>query len=216
MATRHGRGEYLGKRALDLSAVIVTAPLWLPLLMLVAALIWLRLGRPIFFVQQRPGKGGRLFPLIKFRTMALAAPGEDTPLSDAQRLSPFGRRLRSTSLDELPELLNVLAGQMSLVGPRPLLAQYLPLYSARHQRRHDVPPGITGLAQISGRNAISWPDRFDLDVRYVEEASLTLDLKILVRTVLTVVRRDGISAAGEATMTPFTGYPPQANDEEHR
>lgn len=199
---------YRGKRALDLVLVVASAPVWLPVLGAVALLVRRRLGSPVLFRQRRPGLGGRSFELRKFRTMTDARDADGRLLPDAARLTPFGRWLRSTSLDELPELLNVLRGEMSLVGPRPLLEAYLPLYSERHRLRHAVPPGITGLAQVSGRNALSWPDRFDLDVRYAETNSLALDVTVLWRTLRAVVRREGVSAAGEATMTAFTGYAP--------
>lgn len=199
---------YHGKRFFDVIALSLSAPLWLPVLAIVALLVRVRLGRPILFRQMRPGRHGRPFELLKFRTMTDARATDGSLLPDERRLTPFGRWLRSTSLDELPELLNVLRGDMSLVGPRPLLLQYLPLYSEQHRRRHDVPPGLTGLAQVSGRNALTWPARFDLDVQYVERASLLLDLRILARTIGIVLRREGISAHGEATMAAFTGYEP--------
>ena len=198
--------EYRGKRVLDLVAVVAAAPLWVPALGLLAALVRARLGAPVFFRQSRPGRGGEPFTLVKFRTMTDARGPDGTLLPDATRLTPFGRWLRATSLDELPELLNVLRGDMSLVGPRPLLPQYLPRYSPRHRMRHAVRPGITGLAQVSGRNALSWSDKFDLDVEYVERCSPGLDAWVLWRTVRAVVLREGISAAGEATMPEFTGY----------
>jgi lipopolysaccharide/colanic/teichoic acid biosynthesis glycosyltransferase len=198
--------EYRGKRLLDLSLVLAAAPLWLPTLTVLAVLVRIRLGAPVLFTQTRPGRDGEPFTLIKLRTMTDQRAGDGTLLPDNQRLSSFGRFLRSTSLDELPELINVLRGEMSLVGPRPLLTHYLPRYSEAHRRRHDVRPGITGLAQVSGRNAISWSQKFDRDVEYVERCSLGLDLAILWRTVRAVVRREGISAQGEATMPEFTGY----------
>jgi lipopolysaccharide/colanic/teichoic acid biosynthesis glycosyltransferase len=198
--------EYRGKRLLDLSLVLAAAPLWLPTLTVLAVLVRIRLGAPVLFTQTRPGRDGEPFTLIKLRTMTDQRAGDGTLLPDDQRLSSFGRFLRSTSLDELPELINVLRGEMSLVGPRPLLTHYLPRYSEAHRRRHDVRPGITGLAQVSGRNAISWSQKFDRDVEYVERCSLGLDLAILWRTVRAVVRREGISAQGEATMPEFTGY----------
>jgi lipopolysaccharide/colanic/teichoic acid biosynthesis glycosyltransferase len=197
---------YPGKRALDLVLVLLSSPLWVPLLLFVALLVRIRLGSPVFFRQTRIGLGDREFALIKFRTMTDARNAAGELLPDAERLTPFGKWLRSTSLDELPELLNVLRGDMSLVGPRPLLAQYLPLYSTHHRRRHEVRPGITGLAQTSGRNALSWPRRFDLDVQYVEQASIPLDVRILVKTVRELATRRGINAPGEATMSYFTGY----------
>jgi lipopolysaccharide/colanic/teichoic acid biosynthesis glycosyltransferase len=191
---------------LDLAAVTLAAPVWVPALGVLAALVRLRLGAPVFFRQTRPGRDGAPFTLVKFRTMTDGRGPDGALLPDADRLTAFGRWLRATSLDELPELLNVVRGEMSLVGPRPLLPQYLARYSARHRRRHDVRPGITGLAQVSGRNALGWPAKFDLDVEYVERCSPRLDAWILWRTARAVLRREGISAAGEATMPEFTGY----------
>lgn len=193
------------KRGFDLFVVILFAPLWLPVLAVVALLVRLKLGSPVFFRQKRPGKDARIFEMIKFRTMTDARDGSGKLLPDAVRLTPFGQFLRSTSLDELPELLNVLRGEMSLVGPRPLLVQYLDRYSPRQARRHEVAPGITGLAQVKGRNALSWDEKFEWDVRYVEAQSLWLDLKILALTLKTVLFRTGISAAGDATMPEFRG-----------
>jgi lipopolysaccharide/colanic/teichoic acid biosynthesis glycosyltransferase len=177
-----------------------------PLLGVIAGLVRLKLGAPVFFVQERPGRSEHTFSLIKFRTMTSARNASGALLPDDQRLTSFGRALRSTSLDELPELWNVLRGDMSLVGPRPLLVRYLARYSERHRRRHEVRPGITGLAQISGRNAINWSEKLDLDVDYVERCSLALDIRILWRTLVSVIRREGISAEGAATMPEFTGY----------
>ena len=170
-----------------------------------ALLVRLKLGSPVLFHQVRPGLGGRPFEMVKFRTMTDARGPDGQPLPDAERLTAFGSFLRSSSLDELPELWNVLRGDMSLVGPRPLLERYLDRYTPEQARRHDVRPGITGLAQVSGRNALSWEDRFALDVWYVDHQSLRLDLKILARTVRKVAGRDGVSAAGHATMPEFTG-----------
>lgn len=164
-----------------------------------------KLGSPVLFTQVRPGLHGKPFRMVKFRTMTDARDASGALLPDAQRLTPFGRFLRASSLDELPELWNVLRGDMSLVGPRPLLMEYLPLYSPEQARRHEVRPGITGWAQINGRNAISWADKFALDVWYVDHRSLWLDIKILRLTVRKVLVRDGISAAGEATMPRFEG-----------
>ncbi|QDL39135.1 sugar transferase [Rhodoferax sediminis] len=164
-----------------------------------------KLGSPVFFRQIRPGLHGRPFRMVKFRTMTDACGPDGQLLPDADRLTAFGRFLRATSLDELPELWNVLRGDMSLVGPRPLLMEYLPLYSPEQARRHEVRPGITGWAQVNGRNALSWDDKFKLDVWYVDHRTLSLDVKILWRTVRKVLVRDGISAAGEATMPRFTG-----------
>ena len=197
--------SYSGKRAIDLILTLVTAPLWLPAMLLTAALVWTRLGRPVLFRQERPGLRGRGFELIKFRTMTDARGPSGQLLADAERLTPFGKWLRASSLDELPELINVLRGDMSLVGPRPLLMKYLPKFSPNHGRRHEVRPGITGLAQISGRNALSWDDRLDLVVEYVDSASPILDFKILLRTVGTVFLRRGITAEGAATMPEFEG-----------
>ncbi len=164
-----------------------------------------KLGSPVLFTQVRPGLHGKPFRMVKFRTMTDARDATGALLTDAQRLTPFGRFLRASSLDELPELWNVLRGEMSLVGPRPLLMEYLPLYSPEQARRHKVRPGITGWAQVNGRNAISWADKFALDVWYVDNHSLWLDLRILWLTVRKVVVRDGISAEGEATMPRFEG-----------
>ena len=193
------------KRGFDLFVVLLAAPFWLPLLALLALLVALRLGRPVLFAQARPGRGGKSFTLLKFRTMTDARGGDDQLLPDAERLTPFGRFLRSTSLDELPELINVLKGEMSLVGPRPLLPEYLPLYSPGQARRHEVLPGITGWAQVNGRNAVDWPERFALDVWYVDHHTLWLDLKIILLTIRTVLKREGITASGEATMSNFRG-----------
>jgi lipopolysaccharide/colanic/teichoic acid biosynthesis glycosyltransferase len=187
------------KRLLDLALTLPGLLLLSPVLLGVALAVRIKLGPGVFFRQTRPGLHGKPFNILKFRTM------EDGPGSDAERLTPFGRLLRGSSLDELPELFNVLAGDMSLVGPRPLLMQYLDRYTPEQARRHEVPPGITGWAQVNGRNALSWEEKFALDVWYVDNRSLALDLRILWRTVLAVVRREGISAAGEATMPEFMG-----------
>ncbi len=192
------------KRAGDLLVAAVLLIVTLPIQLVVAGLVLARLGRPVLFKQARPGRDGQVFNILKYRTMknpdhALGV------LADEDRLTPFGRRLRSTSLDELPALVNVLVGDMSLVGPRPLLVEYLELYSPAQARRHEVRPGVTGLAQVSGRNALTWEDRFALDIEYVENRSLWLDLRILVSTVSTVLKREGVSAQGSATMTPFKG-----------
>ena len=195
------------KRSFDLLIVLAAAPFWLPVLAVVALLVRLKLGAPVFFRQKRPGQGARIFEMIKFRTMTDARDPAGHLLPDAVRLTPFGKFLRSTSLDELPELLNVLRGDMSLVGPRPLLVHYLPRYSPRQARRHEVRPGITGWAQVKGRNALSWDEKFEWDVRYVESGSLGLDVKILLLTVKTVFVREGISAHGDATMPEFDPSP---------
>ena len=198
--------QYHGKRALDLALVLVATPLWVPLLLIIAAVVRLKLRAPVFFRQPRIGLGDREFMLLKFRSMTDERDASGGLLSDADRLTSFGKWLRSTSLDELPELVNVLRGDMSLVGPRPLLAQYLPLYSQHHRRRHEMRPGITGLAQVSGRNALTWPRRFDIDVQYIEQASFALDVSILAKTIRALVTRQGVTAPGEATMPYFTGY----------
>ena len=184
---------------------LVGVALFFPLFIIVAVLVLVRLGRPVFFYQVRPGKNSRPFEMVKFRTMLDARDSSGGLLSDSERLTKFGRFLRSTSLDELPELWNVLKGDMSLVGPRPLLVEYLPLYSERQSRRHEVRPGITGWAQVNGRNAISWDEKFELDVWYVDNQSIWLDVKILWLTVKKVIVRDGITAQGDVTMPIFRG-----------
>ena len=193
------------KRLLDLLFVFLVSVPAVPLLILTALMVRWRLGSPVLFRQLRPGKDGRPFQLVKFRSMIPPTDGSGRALTEAERLLPFGRFLRSTSLDELPELWNVLKGEMSLVGPRPLLMHYLPLYSPEQARRHDVPPGITGWAQINGRNAISWEEKFALDVWYVDNWSLAFDAKILLASLVSVISRRGISAEGAATMPEFTG-----------
>jgi lipopolysaccharide/colanic/teichoic acid biosynthesis glycosyltransferase len=197
------------KRFFDVFVTFVAFVLLLPLLFILGWGVLLLIGRPILFVQVRPGLHGEAFRMRKFRTMTNERDAMGQLLPDADRLTGFGQFLRSTSLDELPELLNVLKGDMSLVGPRPLLMDYLPLYSVRQARRHEVRPGITGWAQVNGRNALSWEEKFELDLWYVENRTLWLDIKILLLTVWQVVKRDGISQDGEATMSKFTG---SAND----
>lgn len=193
------------KRLFDFAfALLGLIALALPLLILIV-LVRRKLGSPVFFRQVRPGLDGKPFEMVKFRTMTDERSPDGQLQPDAVRLTAFGRFLRSTSLDELPELWNVLKGDMSLVGPRPLLMEYLPLYSPEQARRHEVRPGVTGWAQVNGRNAISWEEKFELDVWYVDHQSLWLDIKILWLTVKKVLVRDGISAAGEATMSKFTG-----------
>ena len=193
------------KRAMDIVLVILGLALLCPIVAIIALLVRIQLGRPVFFLQQRPGLHGRPFSMIKFRTMNNRCGPDGLLLPDGERLNSFGRMLRSSSLDELPEFWNVLAGDMSLVGPRPLLMEYLPRYSQRQARRHEVPPGVTGLAQVKGRNALSWEEKFELDVWYVEHRNLWLDVKILAVTALKILRREGISAAGEATNSKFIG-----------
>lgn len=200
-----------GKRGFDLVATVLTAPFWLPVLAVVATAVRCVLGSPVLFRQERTGQHGKPFTLYKFRSMSSQRDGAGRPLPDEQRLGTFGRLLRSSSLDELPELWNVLVGQMSLVGPRPLLPRYLPRYSREERRRHDVRPGVTGLAQVSGRNASTWRDRFAHDVAYVDRVSIGMDLWILLRTVGCVFSSRGVSAAGHATMPEFTGIPRAAD-----
>lgn len=192
-----------GKRLLDVTVAVSTLAALSPLLLVVAVLIRLKLGSPVLFKQSRPGLDGVPFTMYKFRTMRDQRPGENLP--DADRLTPFGQFLRKASLDEFPELINVLLGEMSLVGPRPLLMHYLPLYSKAQFRRHAVLPGVTGWAQVNGRNAISWKRKFELDLWYVDRVSPALDLRILALTALRVIRPHGVSAEGHATMPEFTG-----------
>lgn len=196
------------KRQFDLVLALLGLLILSSFLMVLMLLIRLKLGAPIFFTQTRPGKDGDPFRMVKFRSMTDARGADGELLPDAVRLTPFGRFLRTSSLDELPELWNVLKGDMSLVGPRPLLMEYLPLYTPEQARRHAVRPGITGWAQVNGRNALSWDDKFKLDVWYVDNQTLWLDIKILLLTVRKVKVREGISAVGEATMSKFTGGKP--------
>jgi sugar transferase EpsL len=193
------------KRMIDVAVAASVLVVGAPVIAATAVLIWADLGRPVLFRQDRVGLGGRVFRLFKFRTMTQAVDRDGRLLPDGERLTRIGRLIRAASLDELPQLINVLAGDMSLVGPRPLLVQYLARYSPEQARRHEVVPGITGLAQVEGRNSLSWPEKLALDVYYVDHASLELDLKILARTVAAVIKRDGISAAGAATMPEFQG-----------
>jgi len=194
-----------GKRLIDVGMTVIALALAWPVLLGLSMLVRITHGPPILFRQTRPGLHGRPFQLIKFRTMRSAFDAQGRPLPDAERLTRLGRWLRATSLDELPELWNVLRGDMSLVGPRPLLMEYLPLYSAEQARRHEVRPGITGWAQVNGRNSLSWEEKFELDVWYVEHQSLWLDIKIMAFTIRKVLLREGISAQGEDTMPRFTG-----------
>ncbi|MEU1972066.1 sugar transferase [Microbacterium sp. NPDC019599] len=192
------------KRAIDIGAASVLLVLTAPLQLVLAGLVAKNLGRPVIFRQPRPGKDGEVFTLLKFRTMLPVNKAKGW-VTDADRLTPFGRQLRSLSLDELPTLWNVLRGDMSLVGPRPLLVEYLPLYSPEQARRHEVRPGITGLAQVRGRNSLSWGTKFKYDVMYVERRSLRLDLRILMATARSVFRREGINLEGQATTSKFGG-----------
>lgn len=193
------------KRIFDFIIALIVVILFSPVLIFLCFKVKSKLGYPVFFKQRRPGKDGKPFEMIKFRTMLETLDDKGNRLSDAERMTRFGRMLRSTSLDELPELWNVLKGDMSLVGPRPLLMEYLPLYNEEQARRHEVKPGITGWAQVNGRNAISWEEKFKLDVWYVENQSLCLDVKILFLTLKKVFKREDVTEAGEATMSKFTG-----------
>jgi lipopolysaccharide/colanic/teichoic acid biosynthesis glycosyltransferase len=193
------------KRALDITASAVAMVLLSPVLLIIAIMVRLKLGRPVLFKQERPGLHGKPFTLVKFRTMKLVSADPTDGSTDKDRLDPFGAKLRSTSLDEVPELWNILRGDMSLVGPRPLLMHYLSLYSERQARRHEVRPGVTGWAQINGRNTTPWPERLEMDVWYVENRSFWLDLKILALTVPRALRRSGVTQEGQATVEYFTG-----------
>lgn len=193
------------KRLIDITASGAALAVLSPVLAITAYKVKKNLGSPVLFKQTRPGLHGKPFEMIKFRTMKDATDSDGNLLPDSERLTPFGQKLRSTSIDELPELWNVLKGDMSLVGPRPLLMEYLPLYNSEQTRRHNVRPGVTGYAQVNGRNAISWEQKFALDTWYVDNQSLWLDFKILAKTVEQVLIKDGISAEGEATMSKFTG-----------
>jgi lipopolysaccharide/colanic/teichoic acid biosynthesis glycosyltransferase len=202
---RQSGWRFLVKTAVDRAAGAVGLVVAAPVLLGAAAAVRVTMGSPVLFRQKRPGRGERTFEIVKFRTMREATDAAGNPLSDAERLTPVGRWLRGTSIDELPQLWNVARGDLSLVGPRPLLVRYLPRYSPEQRRRHEVMPGITGWAQINGRNAISWEEKFALDVWYVEHWSLALDARILLETVGRVLRRDGVSSDGHATMPEFQG-----------
>jgi lipopolysaccharide/colanic/teichoic acid biosynthesis glycosyltransferase len=199
------------KRALDVSVAIVALPLAAVPMAIIATLIRIRMGSPVMFRATRPGRHGVLFTLYKFRTMTEAMDERGKPLPDRDRVTPLGRFLRRTSLDELPQLMNVLRGEMSLVGPRPLLVEYLGRYTPEQARRHDVMPGITGLAQVSGRNAAVWDRKFERDVHYVDHVSFLLDVRILLRTVTKVLRREDVSPDGDVNVPPFTGPRPSVN-----
>jgi sugar transferase EpsL len=193
------------KYVIDWIIALVLLVLFFPVLCIISILVRIRLGKPVFFRQMRPGLHGKPFILLKFRTMTDAVDGAGELLPDAKRLTRFGRFLRSTSLDELPTLLNVLRGNMSLVGPRPLLMEYMDLYTPEQLHRHDVKPGITGWAQVHGRNALSWPEKFELDLWYVKNRTLLLDIKILCMTVIQVFKQSEVNQEGQATMEKFTG-----------
>lgn len=193
------------KRLFDIFVILIFLPLWLPIFIIIYILVFIKLGAPAFFYQNRPGKQGKIFSMLKFRSMTNSCDAKGNLLPDEIRLTKFGNFLRSSSLDELPELWNVIKGDMSLVGPRPLLIQYLQLYSVEQSRRHDVLPGITGWAQINGRNAITWDEKFKLDVWYVDNHNVWLDIKILCLTIKKVLIRDGVSAEGHYSMPIFEG-----------
>ena len=199
--------KYVIKRLLDIIISGVALILLSPILLIVAVLVRTKLGSPVIFHQKRPGKNEKIFTLYKFRTMTDERDEKGNLLPDEVRLTSFGKMLRSTSLDELPELWNILKGDMSIIGPRPLLVKYLPLYNEEQKHRHDVKPGLTGLAQINGRNAITWEQKFEYDIEYVNNVSFALDCKIFFGTILAVVKREGISSASDATMPLFTGTP---------
>jgi sugar transferase EpsL len=211
MQVFHDNGTTEMKRSIDLVAALVLLIILAPVFLILAICVRVDVGSPILFRQARPGLHGEAFTLIKFRTMRHARPDEIGPDADSQRLTRLGRWLRATSLDELPELWNVLCGDMSLVGPRPLLMQYLPRYTAKQMRRHEVRPGLTGWAQVSGRNSLSWDEKFKLDLWYVDHRSLCLDLKILLLTIATVFKRQGISYEDAATMPEFLGSHQSSN-----
>ncbi len=193
------------KRPMDIVLSLIGLIILLPVIFIVAILVRVKLGSPVIFKQERPGLNGKIFTLYKFRTMTDERDENGELLLDSQRLTKFGKFLRSTSLDELPELINILKGDMSIIGPRPLLVEYLPLYDEHQKRRHEVRPGLTGLAQVSGRNAISWEEKFDLDVEYVDSISFLGDMKIMFLTLKKVLMREGISSSTSVTMEPFKG-----------
>lgn len=193
------------KRSMDIVLSLLALLILSPVLLVIAVIVRIKLGGPIFFLQDRPGKNEKVFKMYKFRTMTNDRDGDGKLLPDELRLTRFGKILRSTSLDELPELWNILKGDMSIVGPRPLLIKYLPLYNSEQRRRHEVRPGLTGLAQVSGRNAISWEDRFQLDVQYIDQMSFINDIKIILRTVKKVLFKEGISSETSVTMEVFEG-----------
>lgn len=201
----YGFYERCLKRPQDFLCALFAIIVLSPVMLITAILVRIKLGSPVLFTQDRPGKGGKIFKLYKFRTMLPPKNGVIDPSQDAARLTPFGKKLRSTSLDELPELFNILKGDMSVVGPRPLLVQYLSRYNEHQARRHEVRPGFTGLAQVHGRNAISWEDKFDWDVKYVDKITFLGDWKIIFETIRTVLKKEGISSENSSTMEEFMG-----------
>lgn len=211
MKKKHRQGIYEKyiKRAIDIICSAMGLVVLSPVLIITVVLVRVKLGSPVIFCQKRPGKDGKIFRLYKFRSMTDQRDKNGNLLSDQERMTAFGKKLRSLSLDELPELFNILKGDLSIVGPRPLLVQYLPLYSEHQNRRHEVRAGLTGYAQVHGRNAISWEEKFDLDVYYVDHISFLLDMKIILQTILTVLKREGISGENTVTMEPFKGNIPE-------
>lgn len=216
METKHKAGIYekYVKRLLDIIFALIGLVVLSPVLLVTAVLVRVKLGSPVIFCQERPGKDGKIFRLYKFRSMSDARDEQGNLLPDEQRLGRFGKTLRSLSLDELPELWCILTGALSIVGPRPLLVEYLPLYNERQRRRHEVRAGLTGYAQVHGRNALSWEERFELDVYYVDHISFLLDVQILFQTFVTVFKREGISSATSVTMEPFRGTPAKEKEYE--
>lgn len=202
---REGFYEKYGKRILDIIISLIVLIILSPILLITSVLVRIKLGSPVIFKQKRPGKDGKIFCMYKFRTMTDETDEKGELLPDDIRLTSFGKKLRATSLDELPELFNIIRGEMSIVGPRPLLVQYLPLYNKRQKRRHEVRPGVTGLAQVHGRNSISWEEKFEWDVKYVDSISFWQDFKILLLTIKTVFLHEGINSENSATMEDFTG-----------